>query len=68
MAPDAKDSPLMAAEEQSFQTSSPVQQSSPEKLDPALDRTVYLTGWRLQVLSIRSAYAIITLNPPPPRS
>lgn len=60
MAPNASDSSLTAAEEQSIQTPS-VQESSSEKLsthlvlDPAVEKNAFLTGWRLQVLSIRSA-------------
>ena len=60
MAPNASDSSLMAAEEQSTRTPS-VQESLSEKLstplvlDPAVERNAFLTGWRLQVLSIRSA-------------
>ena len=58
MALNAKDRPLVP------------EQSSPEKPSPALaldlatNSTVYLTGWQLQLLSLRSACGVFTFRLP----
>ena len=65
MAPNDKDGSLMAAEEHNIRTSSPVKYSFLEKpapvlvLEPATSGNVYLTGWRLQLLSLRSASEVL---------
>jgi hypothetical protein len=53
MAQNAKDGPVVAEE------SSPKRPSPAVVQDTLADSTIYLTGWQLQLLSLRSGYGII---------